>query len=745
MLPEIDKDPNEDPCNKKGKSSNQYELKEYQKFVAEYLGYKTPYKDILVYHGLGSGKTATAIHVYNMLYNFTPGWNVFILLKAALRDKTWMTDLEKFLNRDDIEHRFKNIIFISYDSPIADKQFMDAVKNSDSSKKSLYIIEEAHNFIRNVYSNMNSKKGKRAQTIYDYILNDKKENEGVRVVLLSGTPAINTPYELALMFNLLRPGTFPKSEAAFNQIYLSMSGFSSISEINKNMFQRRILGLVSYYIGATPDLYATKKIDYVDVEMSDFQTDIYNYFESEEDKISKLSKNKSSTYMAYTRQACNFVFPQINQWVTSEGRPRPNKFRIAEREGELTNEGKFDKLKARGDEKLNINVQNYMKEVNKYIDSFNAYANDIYDLDEKEKYTIEDDVKIYREKYNYNFNEFNTKETKKSKLYAMLYKSSAKMVNIIFNILKSKGPVLVYSNYVLIEGLQIFKIYLKCFGFSPFSDGIKGTRDGHRYVEFHGGIDEKERSINIDQYNDIKNKNGDVIKIFMISSAGSEGLSLSNVRQVHLMEPYWNETRMIQVIGRGIRQCSHKNLPIEDRHVDIYRYKSVRKSTYKWTADQIIENTARSKEGLIQSFCDAVKEAAIDCKLFKAHNMIAQEYKCFQFEEQSLFDEHIGPAYKEDIHDDIKINNGTYSTNSMIVRIKAIKIKAVVQNSEDKGGNVKYSEMKNYWFNSDYGTVYDFKAHYAIGKVGMDEDGIFMKYDKDTYIITELIPIPTLV
>lgn len=42
----------------------------------------------------------------------------------------------------------------------------------------------------------------------------------------------------------------------------------------------------------------------------------------------------------------------------------------------------------------------------------------------------------------------------------MLYMCSPKFVTCIFNIFKSKGPVLVYSNYVAMEGLQIFKIYL---------------------------------------------------------------------------------------------------------------------------------------------------------------------------------------------------------------------------------------------------------------------------------------------
>ena len=62
----------------------------------------------------------------------------------------------------------------------------------------------------------------------------------------------------------------------------------------------------------------------------------------------------------------------------------------------------------------------------------------------------------------------------------------------------------------------------------------------------------------------------------MISPAGAEGIHLNNVRQVHLMEPYWHEVRMTQMIGRAIRQCSHKDIPNGRRVVIVYRYKSVR-------------------------------------------------------------------------------------------------------------------------------------------------------------------------
>ena len=42
-------------------------------------------------------------------------------------------------------------------------------------------------------------------------------------------------------------------------------------------------------------------------------------------------------------------------------------------------------------------------------------------------------------------------------------------------------------------------------------------------------------------------------QIMIISSAGAEGISLKCVRQVHILEPYWNYVRLDQVLGRAIR------------------------------------------------------------------------------------------------------------------------------------------------------------------------------------------------
>lgn len=746
-LPEIFID-GSDPCNNKKLGS---ELRKYQDFLGKYLDYNSPYRDILIYHGLGSGKTRSAINIYNVLYNYSPDWNVFILLKATLKESTWVKELDSWLQKEEKEFRKSNIEFISYDAPNADKIFLDKIKNADAAKKSMYIIDESHVFINNVYTNMSSKQGRRALTIYEHIIQDKKDNDGVRVILISGSPAINIPFELAIMFNLLRPDIFPKSEAQFNQTYISNDAYPIINPATKNNFQRRIMGLVSHYIGSTPDFYAKKIINYVDVPMSEFQENIYTHYEQIEENIArKMRSSSSGNYKSYTRQACNFVFPIMGQGLSGETRPRPRDFKIRESEIELISKGGKD------DKKENYyQVNEYFKKTEEFINAFDMFLKKKLNDDIRNKHTLIDDIKHFKEITDSNFEveqytKFMNGPEKKSELLMALHNSSAKMTFMIFNILNSPGPVLVYSNYVVMEGLQIFKIYLKYFGFSKYISKDKGE-DGYRYMEYHGGIDPIERRKVLEIFNKSENKLGDVVKIIMISPAGAEGISLNNIRQVHIMEPYWHEVRILQMIGRAIRQCSHRDLPLEDREVTVFRYKSVRADKGKWTTDQQMEDAAKSKDVLIQSFLDVMKEVAVDCVLNKTHNSLASTYRCFQFEEKSLFDDQIGPAYKDDIYDDLKLDNGLNSQNAIVKRIKIVKIKAVKQlvsdedhAAEPRPNEERFSEPEDYWYNADSHTIYDIDLHYAIGKIGTDEDDLPLKLDKDLFIITKMIPIPIL-
>lgn len=112
---------------------------------------------------------------------------------------------------------------------------------------------------------------------------------------------------------------------------------------------------------------------------------------------------------------------------------------------------------------------------------------------------------------------------------------------------------------------------------------------------------------------------GNVCKVLMITQSGAEGISLKNVRQVHIMEPYWNMIRIKQVIGRAIRANSHIDLSPEERHVDIFLYVATLGKEHKTkfmlktkddglTTDQLILNIALRKQNIIEQFLGALKK-----------------------------------------------------------------------------------------------------------------------------------------
>jgi ribosomal protein L32E len=297
------------------------------------------------------------------------------------------------------------------------------------------------------------------------------------------------------------------------------------------------------------------------------------------------------------------------------------------------------------------------------------------------------------------------------------------------------------------EGLQLLKIYMNFFSFINVDDDKefnknslekekKLSKDGLRYCEFHGGVERDVRRINKEIFNMAENRYGKHIKIIMISPAGAEGINLNNVRQVHITEPYWNEVRIEQVIGRAVRFCQHKNLPMEERKVDVFRYKMVR-SSGKITTDQTMEDLSRKKNNLLLSFIEAVKEAAVDCELFKAHNMMGSKYKCFQFNEESLFEKPIGSAYQNKIEYDLKVDNGLNSKDSNILKIKVRKIKGVKTIDTNS-----YSTDASYWLYDTTGVVYDYELNYPVGKIQLDDSGNVLMLDKNTYIISDIIDIP---
>jgi len=71
------------------------------------------------------------------------------------------------------------------------------------------------------------------------------------------------------------------------------------------------------------------------------------------------------------------------------------------------------------------------------------------------------------------------------------------------------------------------------------------------------------------------NKDGSIVKTILITQVASEGLNFYNIREMHLIDAWFHFNRIDQIIGRGIRNCSHRNLPIEERNVSVFLHASI--------------------------------------------------------------------------------------------------------------------------------------------------------------------------
>ena len=179
---------------------------------------------------------------------------------------------------------------------------------------------------------------------------------------------------------------------------------------------------------------------------------------------------------------------------------------------------------------------------------------------------------------------------------------SPKFLHVLENISdpEYQGLHLVYSQFRTLEGVELFSLTLEKNGFARFkikkdSTGLwkidipevdqgkptyglytgtesKEEREIIRLI-YNGEWDKIPESISVELKAKYNNNNmGEVIKVFMITSSGSEGINLRNTRYVHIMEPYWHPVRLEQVIGRARRICSHKDLPPALQTVEVFVY-----------------------------------------------------------------------------------------------------------------------------------------------------------------------------
>ena len=311
---------------------------------------------------------------------------------------------------------------------------------------------------------------------------------------------------------------------------------------------------------------------------------------------------------------------------------------------------------------------------------------------------------------------------------------SPKFLNMLENIQdpEYQGLHLVYSQFRTAEGIGLFTLVLNKNGFAQFkirknSIGLweiniaEEDRGKPTYALYTGTetVEEKEivRKIYNGEWDDIpdsignvlkqtyrNNNMGEVIKVFMITSSGSEGINLRNTRYVHLMDPYWHPVRSEQVIGRARRICSHKDLPVALQTVEVFVYlmifsdsqlksdeaielkrKDLSKAIPKvpFTSDQYLFEISEIKANLTNQLTDAIKESAFDCYIYS-------NGKCVNFGDPTIDKFSYVPDYSDQQNDTtVQANRKAIEWTGKPVKIHGVeyvyrRINANVLNIYDK-------------------------------------------------------------
>ena len=213
-------------------------------------------------------------------------------------------------------------------------------------------------------------------------------------------------------------------------------------------------------------------------------------------------------------------------------------------------------------------------------------------------------------------------------------KYSNKIKTICDRIINSTGVILVYSQYID-AGLVPLALALEELGCSRAGsvNSLFKTPPVNKKSEFNYVMITGDKGFTPNAEKDIKlatsdeNISGSKVKVVLISQTGTEGLDLKFIRQVHILEPWYNMNRIEQIIGRAVRTCSHKALPFNERNVEIYLYGSIlREKEIEETADLYVYRLAEIKANLIGNVSRSLKEISVDCILNNGQTNFSEEF-----------------------------------------------------------------------------------------------------------------------
>jgi len=476
--------------------------------------------------------------------------------------------------------------------------------------------------------------------------------------------------------------------------------------INQELFKSRILGLVSYYRTQDKALIPEVRVnEVVNVPMSEYQFLAYSKVrkvEKQQEKNKSSSKKKSShkskskdkspkgdenmfeaksSFRSYSRMHCSFVFPEnIERPLPGDGITQESLALLDDIEYSESQEEKIELMAkaSEGDDveiDPRIRMKVYETAKKNVLKMLNRQSQDLLVKDDDEK----------------------------------LLKYSPKYNTIVTTIDKTNGTVFVYTEYKTLEGIAIFSIVLKANGYAPFLIKKDETGSWNQVYENEGdeskpkyafwGDDAETSDIIRKIYNNdfseiptslqkhLKGKtnlHGETIKILLTTKTGAEGIDLKNVRQVHVVEPYWNPVRLKQVKGRAVRVNSHIQLPPSERNVDIFTYlsvmtkeqlkmdKTMQEDSNGKSSDEVLYDISARKLEVMETLLRMIKEVSVDCSInYKDTYSPEEPFTCMNFGKQT------GYSFVPDI-------NKEHEDKEQSRRVKETKVKYILLKLRNK-------------------------------------------------------------
>ena len=548
----------------------------------------------------------------------------------------------------------------------------------------------------------------------------KTNDDKSRLALL--LKKLNSNFNFKLLEKTKKFTALPSNENKFEKLFIN---YDKQLIINQQLFMRRILGTVSFFEYTDSKLFPSiRKNEIVKVDFSDIQ--LKKYIDVRRDEIGKernFNKNGDDevgqVYKAFSRALCNFTFPDAIE------RPYPSKLKLL-----LDDMDDVDEYQEKIQNKV---IKNEDKEEKKQKNK-DKEEKDKKDKDEKKEKAKSNKYKptdINKNEYNKIIQNVLQKLSDNSEQYLVkeLKLYSPKFAKMLELINETEGSALVYSQFRTVEGIGIFKRVLEANGYAQFKikkdDGYEldikeEDYNKPKFMEFTGdkemtnilldifnnnlkNVPEKIRE-KLDDMHSVKsekkngNLRGSIAKVMMITQSGSEGISLKNVRQVHVVEPYWNMIRINQVIGRAARTGSHLALPAKERNIDVYRYlckfsdqqmkeRKIQRMDFGKTTDEIINEGAERKAKITNEILNLLKNSAVDCFLHKKnHEKLSID--CFSYP-IDIDDNEL--SVKADIftEDLDKINKNKQKETQLSVSIIKIRKKNYVMLENEKNSDTK--------------------------------------------------------